>query len=172
MLNQLSGQLVSGQIKRPQNRLCLGVISDTHGLLREEVKERLKGVDSILHAGDVGSLEIIHELKTLAPVYVVRGNCDQGYWANDLPMRELIQIEEKGIYMLHNLNQLDIIPQAADIQVVISGHTHQADCCKRDDVLYVNPGSAGPRRFNLPVTMGFLIWQDGQWQFEVQALNA
>jgi len=155
-----------------QNGLCIGVISDTHGLLREEVKERFKGVNCILHAGDIGSPNVLQELKEIAPVYAVRGNCDREQWARDLPVCEWIEIDGKNICLIHDLQQLNIDPKVADIQVVVSGHTHQAACFEKDQVLYINPGSAGPRRFNLPVTMGFLFWKEDKWFFDIDTLKA
>ena len=154
-----------------QQKMYIGIISDTHGLLREEVKVRLQKVDLILHAGDVCSETLLESLQQLAPVYAVRGNCDRGEAASRLPARELIQIGGYQIYMLHDLSQLDIDPVAADVQVVIYGHTHVASSQQRGQVLFINPGSAGPRRFLLPVTMGFLTLDDETCAFEIIVLE-
>jgi putative phosphoesterase len=134
----------------------IGVISDTHGLLRPEAVQALQGVAQILHAGDVGKPEILTALAGIAPVTAVRGNVDNGAWARDLPLTAVVQVGPVGIFMLHDLNELDIQPLAAGIQVVVSGHTHQPLIEQRRGVLYVNPGSAGPRRFRMPVTLALL----------------
>lgn len=129
----------------------LGVISDTHGLLRPQACEFLRGVDRIVHAGDIGSPDVIAELQTIAPVTAIRGNVDKGAWADAFADVEVIETDERYIYMLHNLNDLDLDPVAAGFDVVISGHSHQPKCQTVDGVLYLNPGSAGPRRFKLPI---------------------
>jgi uncharacterized protein len=134
----------------------VGVISDTHGLLRREVAAALAGVSQILHAGDVGSAALLDELRAIAPVTAVRGNVDGGRLAEALPMDAVVSIAGVEIYMLHNLRDMKIDPKAAGIAAVISGHTHTPLIELLDDVLYVNPGSAGPRRFSLPVSIGFL----------------
>jgi uncharacterized protein len=135
----------------------LGVISDTHGLLRPEAVEGLRGVDRILHAGDIGIPEVLTELLKIAPVTAVRGNVDREAWAQAIPSREVIEIEGISIYMLHILAELDLKPKAAGIEVVVYGHSHEPKSEVRDGVLYFNPGSAGPRRFKLPVTVGRLV---------------
>lgn len=134
----------------------IGVISDTHGLLRPEALASLKGADYILHAGDVGDPAILDSLRKLAPVTAIRGNIDISGACAQLPETELVELGGIHIYLLHDLNQLDLDPAAAGISVVISGHTHRPKIERRKDVLYFNPGSAGPRRFSLPVTLGFL----------------
>lgn len=134
----------------------IGVISDTHGLMRREALASLKGVDHILHAGDVGDPKILDSLRTLAPVTAIRGNIDVSGTCAQLPETEFVELDGLHIYILHNLAELDLDPAAAGISVVISGHTHQPKIERRKDVLYFNPGSAGPRRFSLPVTLGFL----------------
>jgi putative phosphoesterase len=134
----------------------LGLISDTHGLLREEAVRALRGSDLILHAGDVGGPEILETLKTLAPVVAVRGNTDQGEWAQALRIHEVVQAGPATIYMLHILQSLDINPGDCGFQMVMSGHSHKHGQMEKDGVLYVNPGSAGPRRFQLPVTVARL----------------
>lgn len=139
----------------------IGVISDTHGLLRPEAIASLKGVDHILHAGDVGDPEILNSLRKLAPVTAIRGNIDIYGTCSQLPETAFVELGGVHIYLLHNLAELDLDPTAAGISVVISGHTHQPKIERRKDVLYFNPGSAGPRRFSLPATLGFLDLDDG-----------
>ncbi|MBA1337178.1 MAG: putative phosphoesterase [Firmicutes bacterium] len=134
----------------------IGVISDTHGLLREEAVQALRGVDLIIHAGDIGSEEVIRELRKIAPVIAVRGNCDRDQWAKAYPKTEYVEIDDTRIYVLHELNWLNIDPKGAGINIVISGHSHRPKEEKKDGVLYLNPGSAGPRRFNLPVSVARL----------------
>ena len=134
----------------------IGLISDTHGLLREEALRALEGSDLIVHAGDVGKPEIIDTLKTLAPVVVVRGNIDKGAWASELPLTAIAGAGSTSIYVLHDIQQLDIDPSAAGIRVVVSGHSHKPSSVERSGILYLNPGSAGPRRFRLPVTVARL----------------
>ncbi|MGA1984855.1 MAG: metallophosphoesterase family protein [Candidatus Sulfotelmatobacter sp.] len=137
--------------------MIIGVISDTHGLLRPEALEALRGSQHIIHAGDVGAPEILDELATIAPVTAIRGNVDKAAWARRLPETEAVEIGGVLIYVLHDLKQLDLKPEAAGFKVVISGHSHVPRQETRDAVLYFNPGSAGPRRFKLPVTVGRLI---------------
>jgi putative phosphoesterase len=136
--------------------MLIGVISDTHGLLRPEALAALRGVDHILHAGDVGDAEILRQLAQLAPVTAIRGNIDRSGPCSRLPEIEIVELAGKSIYMLHDRNQLDLDPAAAAIAAVISGHSHAPAIEWRRDVLYLNPGSAGPRRFSLPVSLGFL----------------
>lgn len=138
----------------------VGVLSDTHGLLRPEVFEALRGVDYILHAGDVGEIGILERLRTLAPVTAIRGNIDVRGPCADLPATEAIELNGRLCYMLHSLADLDLNPRAAGIAVVISGHSHKASLRSEDGVLYLNPGSAGPRRFRLPVTLAYLHLQE------------
>jgi uncharacterized protein len=136
--------------------ILLGLISDTHGLLRPQAAAALAGVSQILHAGDVGRPEILDRLAAIAPVTAVRGNVDFGRWADALPADAALSIEGHGIYILHNLNEIGIDPAAAGMSVVLFGHTHKPLVENRGGVLYVNPGSAGPRRFLLPISIGFL----------------
>jgi hypothetical protein len=136
--------------------VLVGVISDTHGLLRPEVLTALEGSDLILHAGDIGGPEILERLRRLAPVIAVRGNVDRGLWAENLPDTEVVDIGGSHVYMLHNLDQLYLDPVAAGFAVVVFGHSHQPRQEMRNGVLYFNPGSAGPRRFTRPVTVGRL----------------
>ena len=136
--------------------MILGVISDTHGLLRPEAVEALRGSDRILHAGDVGDPEILEALAQIAPVTAIRGNVDTDPWARALPETEVVEAGGVSIYMLHDLGQLDLKPEAAGFRVVVYGHSHQPKIEEKNGVLYFNPGSAGPRRFNLPVSVGRL----------------
>lgn len=136
--------------------LTVGVISDTHGLLRPEAVEALRGVDQILHAGDVGSPEILARLKAIATTTAVRGNVDHGVWATALPMTDVARLGGLDVYMLHDLGTLDVDPVAAGFAAVISGHSHQPRAEWKRGVLFLNPGSAGPRRFSLPVTLSIL----------------
>jgi uncharacterized protein len=134
----------------------VGLISDTHGLLRPEALEFLRGSDFIVHAGDIGDAEVIQALRALAPVTVVRGNNDNSAWAEGIAETEVLQVGDIFIYVLHNLAELDLDPMAAGFQVVVSGHSHHPLVERRDGVLYVNPGSAGPRRFKLPIAVAEL----------------
>lgn len=138
----------------------IGVISDTHGLLRDEALRALEGVNFILHAGDVGAPEILTALKSIAPVIAIRGNVDLAGPCSELPLTEPVEIGGKIFYLVHSLSDLDIDPKAGNVDVVVSGHSHKALIDWRDDVLYLNPGSAGPRRFKLPVTLAFVTISD------------
>ena len=131
----------------------IGVISDTHGLLRPEAERRLAGVDHIIHGGDIGRPDIIDALRHIAPVTAIRGNVDTGDWAVAYPETELVQLAERSIYVLHDLKTLQIDPVARGIDVVVSGHSHVPKIHTVDGVLYLNPGSAGRRRFRLPITL-------------------
>ena len=145
----------------------IGVISDTHGLLRNEIVESLRGVRHIIHAGDVGDLGILEKLKEIAPVTAVRGNVDKSAWANKLPETGVLEISGVSIYVLHDLAKLDLKPEAAGFGAVVSGHTHVPKHEIRNGVLYFNPGSAGPRRFKLPVSAGKLIVEEGRVRGEM-----
>jgi hypothetical protein len=134
----------------------IGVISDTHGLLRPEALGALRGCERIVHAGDVGAPGILEALRGLAPVDAVRGNVDRGGWAEALPATAVVEVGAVWLYVLHDLAELDLDPVAAGFAAVLSGHTHQPSSAVRDGVLYLNPGSAGPRRFHLPVTVASL----------------
>lgn len=134
----------------------IGVISDTHGLLRPEAVERLAGVQHIIHAGDIGRPEVISELGKIAPVTAVRGNIDRDEWAAGYPQTEFVKLAGRLIYVLHNLAELDLDPTAAGIDVVVSGHSHRPKIETVDGVIYLNPGSAGPRRFSLPIALATL----------------
>ncbi len=141
--------------------LHLGIISDTHGLLRPDALAALRGSDLILHAGDIGAPEILKELRRLAPVYAIRGNVDVEPWAESLPNVEVVETAGLQLYMLHNVKDLDLKPRAAGFAAVISGHSHVPGHKFRDGVLYFNPGSAGPRRFRLPISIGRLTIAGG-----------
>jgi uncharacterized protein len=150
----------------------IGVISDTHGLLRPEVVDALQGVEQIIHAGDVGKLEIVDRLQEIAPLTVVQGNVDRGELAAALSKTELLSINNVDIYILHDLNELDLDPAAARFRVVVSGHTHQPLQYERNGVWYLNPGSVGPKRFKLPVSMAYLhIAPNGEIQIEMKTLD-
>jgi putative phosphoesterase len=140
----------------------VGVISDTHGLLRPEAVATLRGVDAIVHAGDIGTSDVLDSLGELAPVTAVRGNNDRGGWAEKLPSTEVLEIGGVLLYVLHDVKELGLDPRAAGLSVVISGHSHQPWQEERDGVLFFNPGSAGPRRFKLPVTVGRLTVEGGR----------
>ena len=139
----------------------IGLISDTHGLLRPEALAFLKGCDAIVHAGDIGSPEVLERLAALAPVTAVRGNNDRAAWADAIAATEFLQVGEVFVYALHDLGDLDLDPAAAGVRVVVAGHTHRPAIAERGGVLYVNPGSAGPRRFSLPVSVGELRIEGG-----------
>lgn len=136
--------------------ITVGVISDTHGLLRPEAVAALHDSDLIIHAGDVGDPQILDLLHAIARTYAVRGNVDTGAWAETLPLTEVVEVGGVQIYVLHNLADLDLNPREAGFLAVISGHTHRPHAERRDDVLYLNPGSAGPRRFTLPIAVARL----------------
>jgi len=136
--------------------VIVGVISDTHGLLRPEALELLRGSEHIIHAGDIGEPEIIPRLERIAPVTAIRGNIDRSAWAQRFPETEMVELGGLHLYVIHDLNALDLNPKAAGVAVVISGHSHQAKQEVKEGVLYFNPGSAGPRRFKLQVTLGKL----------------
>jgi uncharacterized protein len=137
----------------PDSKTIVGVISDTHGLLRPEAVGALAGSDLIIHAGDVGSPTVLVALRKLAPTFVVRGNIDTGGWAADLPMTELVNLGERLLFVLHDISELDLDPAAAGFAAVVFGHSHQPLIETRNGVLFLNPGSAGPRRFKLPVSV-------------------
>jgi putative phosphoesterase len=150
----------------------LGVISDTHGLLRPEAERALVGVDLILHAGDVGAPEILAGLRAIAPVFAIRGNVDTAAWASELPPTVVVECGKEILYMVHNLRDLDLKPEAAGFHVVISGHTHQPQQTMQNGVLYLNPGSDGPRRFNLPITLARLRVDKKPLRAEILNLDA
>jgi putative phosphoesterase len=134
----------------------IGLISDTHGLLRPQAMEFLRGCDAIVHAGDIGDAGILEQLSALAPVTAVRGNNDRGDWATSLRVAERLRVDEVLVHVIHDIAELGIEPPAAGVRVVVSGHSHKPRVEEREGVLYVNPGSAGPRRFSLPIALGEL----------------
>ena len=138
-------------------RMRIGLISDTHGLLRPEALERLRGCDRIVHGGDIGSPRILESLAALAPLTAVRGNNDRDEWARDLPDTAVVPCGGVRLYVIHDLSELPIDAAAEGMQVVVSGHSHRPSVAERQGVLYVNPGSAGPRRFRLPIAVGELV---------------
>ena len=144
----------------------IGLISDTHGLLRPEALRALEGSDLIIHAGDVGGPEILKELRGLAPVVAVKGNVDIGAWCADLPEAAVAEVGSSLIYVLHDLKALDLKPAAAGFSMVVSGHSHKPLLQRKDGVLYINPGSAGPRRFNLPVTVARVDLRQNPWRVD------
>ena len=150
----------------------IGLISDTHGLLRKEALEALRGSELILHAGDVGKPAILEELRKIAPVIAVRGNVDKGPWAQALPETAVAEAGAFMIYVLHDVKALDLNPTAAGFQVVVSGHSHKPGKTERNRVLYINPGSAGPRRFQLPVTVARLKLGPTPYEVEFVDLEA
>ncbi len=152
-------------------QVIVGVISDTHGLLRPKAVEALRGSDRILHAGDVGAAEILEALAQIAPVSAIRGNVDTGAWARALPQTESIDAGGISLYMLHDLGQLDLKPGAAGFRVVVYGHSHRPKMEEKNGVLYFNPGSAGPRRFDLPVSVGRLTVAAGKVRAELVELE-
>jgi len=149
----------------------VGVISDTHGLLRPEAVELLRGSQHIIHAGDIGSPEIIPALEKIAPVTAIRGNVDTQSWARRFAETEVVELEGLHIYVIHDANALDLNPKAAGFAAVISGHSHQPKQEMKDGVLYFNPGSAGPRRFKLPISVGRLEITEGNLHSEILPIS-
>ena len=133
--------------------ITVGVISDTHGLMRPEAVEALRGSDLIIHAGDVGKPDVIAQLRAVAPTFVVRGNIDKEHWAAGLPVTELVEVGDHLFYVIHEISQLDLDPADAGFAAVVFGHSHVPSIEMRDGVLFLNPGSAGPRRFRLPIAV-------------------
>jgi uncharacterized protein len=144
----------------------IGLISDTHGLLRSEALEALRGSDFIIHAGDIGNAIIIERLQMVAPVAAVKGNIDKGTWASELPSSVVVEARSAMIYVLHDIQQLDLDPAAAGFDFVISGHSHKPARTERSGVIYVNPGSAGPRRFQLPIAVARLNLSHSPWAID------
>jgi hypothetical protein len=149
--------------------MLIGIISDTHGLLRPEAVAALRSSDHILHAGDVGDAQILEELRELAPVTAIRGNIDRSGRCAQLPAVEMVELGGQSIYMVHDRNDLDLNPEAAGISAVVSGHSHHPGIEWNKGVLFFNPGSAGPRRFSLPVSVGFFEIREGK--IEPRLLN-
>jgi putative phosphoesterase len=140
----------------------IGVLSDTHGLLRPEVINALKGVDQIIHAGDLDTPEILKALEKIAPITAVKGNMDRGGWTRKLQKTEVVEVGNHLLYVLHNIHALDLDPEAAEIRVVIFGHSHMHSMARRNGVLYLNPGGAGYRRFNYPISLAILSVYDNR----------
>src|SRR5882757_5610759 len=141
--------------------MLIGVISDTHGLLRPVAVAALRGVEHVLHAGDVGDIAILDALREIAPVTAIRGNVDVAGACAELPATDVVELGDRLFYLVHSVHDLDINPVVAGVAVVVSGHSHKASVEVRDGVIYFNPGSAGPKRFSLPVTVGFVTVEDG-----------
>jgi putative phosphoesterase len=154
-----------------QSSYLLGLISDTHGLMRSEALDALQGSDLIIHAGDIGDPAVLESLATIAPVRAIRGNNDRGAWAAKLPATEVVELGSHSIYVLHNLMELDLDPAAAGFTTVVCGHSHKPAVEKRGSVLFVNPGSAGPRRFKLPVTVATMTLRLGRCEAHVVPLR-
>jgi uncharacterized protein len=151
--------------------MIIGVISDTHGLLRPEAVELLRGSDHIIHAGDIGAPEIVGELEKIAPVTAIRGNVDTQAWARRYAETEVVELGGVFLYVLHDVNAIDLNPKAAGFTAVISGHSHKPKQELKDGVLYFNPGSAGPRRFKLPISVGRLLIADGKVSAEILEIS-
>lgn len=151
--------------------LRIGLISDTHGLLRPEALAFLQGCHHIVHAGDIGNPAVLAALAAIAPLTAVRGNNDTGAWASGLRETEIVQLGETTLYVIHDLAQLQIDPIATGVRAVVSGHSHRPRVEERDGVLYVNPGSAGPRRFRLPIALGELRVQERKVSAHVELLE-
>lgn len=158
------------RLSRPAS-VRIGVISDTHGLLRPEVQTALNGVVHILHAGDVGDSLVLDRLRTIAPVSAVRGNVDTSGVLAELPPTDCVELAGLLFYLVHRLEDLDLKPAAAGVRAVITGHTHKAALRWQDDVLYLNPGSVGPKRFRLPVSLAFLTVRAGKIEPELVTLD-
>jgi putative phosphoesterase len=151
--------------------MIIGVISDTHGLLRPQAMEALQGSQHIIHAGDIGAADIIPSLREIAPVTAIRGNVDQEAWTRQFPETNVAELAGLQIYVIHSVQALDLNPHAAGFAAVISGHSHQPGQHIKDGVLYFNPGSAGPRRFKLPISVGRLRIVEGQLTGEIIELS-
>ena len=149
----------------------IGVISDTHGLLRPEALRALLGADLIVHAGDIGAPEVLDALRAVAPLVAVRGNNDRGAWASGLPETEVVEAGGRSLYVLHDVKELDLDPRVAGFDAVIAGHSHQPRIERRDGVLYLNPGSAGPRRFKLPIALAWLTADAARLDAEIVQLD-
>ena len=162
--------LVSGFAGLKKDEQLVGVISDTHGLIRPEALKALEGVCLIIHAGDVGTPAVLHRLENIAPVVAVRGNTDRDGWACKLPFTEVVEIGGVSLYVLHDLGKLDLDPAASGFSAVINGHTHQPAIEKSSKILFINPGSAGPKRSDLPVSVAMLRIKDNSLKAELLTL--
>jgi uncharacterized protein len=154
-----------------KSTLSLGVISDTHGLLRPEAVAALRGSDLIIHAGDVGTASVIDGLRAIAPTFAIRGNIDSGTWAVALDATALVDVGERLFYVVHNVAELDLDPAAAGFAAVVFGHSHRPSIETRDGVLWLNPGSAGPRRFRLPITLARVVVTNAELKPEIVELG-
>jgi putative phosphoesterase len=168
-LNHL--RLAEARKSMAERETTVGVISDTHGLLRPQAVAALRGVDMIIHAGDVGSPDVLEELQGVAPTFAVRGNVDAGAWAAPLPMTELVDVGGRLFHVLHDVSQLDVDPAEAGFAAVVFGHSHQPLIEMRHGVLFLNPGSAGPRRFSLPVALARVVVSDENMRPEIVELQ-
>jgi putative phosphoesterase len=162
-----------GRSKRPSRarRWRIGVISDTHGLLRPEAVSALEGSDLIVHAGDIGSAEVLETLSRIAPVHKVRGNVDRGQWASELPETAAVEVGDLWLWLLHDATGLDLDPVESGFAAVIAGHSHRPSLRSEGGVMYLNPGSAGPRRFSLPVSVARLEVRGAELQAELLELS-
>ncbi len=153
-----------------RSSITVGVLSDTHGLVRPEATQALRGSDLIVHAGDVGSPEVLDRLREIAPTRAVRGNVDRGAWAESLPQSDVVEVEGAQLFLIHAMQELELDPAAAGFAAVICGHSHQPSAERRGGVLYLNPGSAGPRRFRLPVAVARIHLSRGRLRHELVEL--
>jgi uncharacterized protein len=163
--------MVTQKVKTMNSEKMIGVISDTHGLLRPAALEALEGSRFVIHAGDIDRPEVLERLRRIAPVVAVRGNMDRGDWARNLPLSDMVDIADRMFYVIHNMEEMDLDPIGAGISVVITGHSHRPGITRKNGVLYLNPGSAGPRRFELPVTVGRLTMENGRLHPEIIHLS-
>jgi uncharacterized protein len=148
----------------------IGLISDTHGLMRPEALDALRDSDLIIHCGDIGDPAVLEALRTIAPVRAIRGNNDTDGWARNLPTDQVVEVGNCAIYVIHNLSELALDPNAAGFTVIVSGHSHKPVIEKRGKILFINPGSAGPRRFNLPVSVATLALRSRRCEAEIVQL--
>jgi uncharacterized protein len=147
-------------------RKIVAVISDTHGLIRDEVVNVLVGSNLVIHAGDIGSPDVLEKIRKIAPIVAVRGNVDKGEWTNKLSWTELVKFDGVNIYVIHDIHQLDIDLQDAGVDIVVSGHSHKPIERRADGIIYINPGSAGPKRFSLPISIALIIKYGKQVEVE------
>ncbi len=159
------------QSRKERPLRVIGLISDTHGLIRPEAIEALQGVDLVVHAGDIGKPEVLDALKAIGPLVAIKGNNDSGAWAKALPDTRLVQTADTRLFVIHNVKELDCDPATNGYDVIITGHSHKPSIVTRDGVLFVNPGSAGPRRFKLPVAVGKLFIQNQKINAELIELR-
>jgi uncharacterized protein len=162
------------ETERPKKKNAvdvIGLISDTHGLVRPQAIEALQGVDLIIHAGDIGKPEVLDALKAISPLVAIKGNNDIGAWAKPLPDTRLVQAADVKLFVIHNIKELNCDPAVEGYNVVISGHSHKPSIMTRDGVLFVNPGSAGPRRFKLPIAVGKLFIRNRKINTELIELH-